>query len=69
MPVNTRYITPPAVHPLTVQDKELSAQGDASDTQCSKLQAPVYNILPPTTAIIDYTIGLGNDALVVLKQQ
>ena len=25
--------------------------------QC-KLQALVYNILPPTTAIIDYTIGL-----------
>ena len=25
----------------------------------SKLQAVVYNILPPTTAITDYTVGLG----------
>ena len=24
----------------------------------SKLQAPVYHILPPTTAIVDYVIGL-----------
>ena len=26
----------------------------------TKLQALVYNILPPTTAIIDYAIGLKN---------
>ena len=51
----------------TVQGTNESAEGYCEcrnlkslwHTMQSKLQAVVYDILPPTTVIIDYTIGLG----------
>ena len=48
-----------------------AAETDPDDSGDHKLQALVYGILPPTTAVIDYAIGLGKTDIfsLVLKWQ
>ena len=39
---------------------EQTWRGRKTDSLFLKLQVPVYNIFPPTTATIEYTVGLIN---------
>ena len=43
---------------MSVPQETLKTDKPKEYTSCFKLQAPVYDILPPTAAIADYAIGL-----------